>query len=211
MPSQIDDQIRALVDSGAPSITLEEVDALRSHAAPHRRSKRAFVSVGIAAAVVIAIVASVLAVRVNDNDKGSVRPADQPPTTLTEPETTPVQGEPAVWVLPDASAVTPDSREFTADVTRLACSSGVTGSVLQPTIREEAERVVITFTVEPLPSGGGSTCIGGPPVPTIVRLKNPIGQRQLVDGACEPGGAAVTTAYCNVGFADPVRWRPATP
>jgi hypothetical protein len=167
--------------------------------------------VGIAAALVVAIVASVVVVRASDNDgKGTVKPADQPPTTLVEPETTPAQGDPAVWVLPDPNALTPDSREFTADVTRLACSSGVTGTVLEPTIQEDADRVVVTFTVEPRPTGS-AFCNGGPPVPTVVHLKNPIGQRQLVDGSCEPGGAAVTTAFCNAEFADPVRWRPSTP
>jgi hypothetical protein len=56
MPSQIEDQIRVLVDIGAPPITLAEVDALRAHVAPRRRSKRPLVVVAIAALILLVVV-----------------------------------------------------------------------------------------------------------------------------------------------------------
>ena len=140
-------------------------------------------------------------------DKGSATSAPSPSTTSTEPESASGDGEAAVWVIRDAHSVSTESKEFTADVTGLGCNDGVTGTVLRPTIREDAAQIVVTFTVEPV-SPGAHTCPGNNFVPTVIKLQDPIGQRQLVDGACDPGGAAVSTAWCRVEFADPVRWSP---
>jgi hypothetical protein len=133
--------------------------------------------------------------------------APSPSTTSSEPQSTSGKGAAAIWVIRDAHSVAADAKEFTADVTRLGCNGGVTGTVLPPTVREDTERVVVTFTVEPV-SPGAHTCPGNAFVPTVVKLQGPIGQRQLVDGACDPGGAAASTAWCQVDSADPVRWSP---
>jgi hypothetical protein len=113
----------------------------------------------------------------------------------------------AVWVIRDPQPVSTDSTQFTADVVGLDCNEGVTGRVLPPTIREDAAQITVTFTVvAPIP--GAHTCPGNKAVPTVVTLTGPIGQRKLVDGACDPGGAAVSTAFCKDEYANPVRWSP---
>jgi hypothetical protein len=130
-------------------------------------------------------------------------------TTVAQAPASGADGSPAVWVIQDPQSVSAAASEFTAEVSGLECSGGETGTVRQPTIRETASQIVVTFTVEkPNSSGGAATCPGNRPVPTVVRLEAPIGQRALVDGACDPGGAAATTAWCMADFANPVRWAP---
>ena len=141
------------------------------------------------------------------HDQRSVTPTHSPTTTGTGPESASAHVAAGVWVIGDPHSVATASKEFTADVMGLQCSDGVTGTVLRPTIREDAAQVVVTFSVE-APSPGAHTCPGNNRVPTLVELQDPIGQRQLVDGACDPGGAAVSTAWCRDEFANPVRWRP---
>jgi hypothetical protein len=139
--------------------------------------------------------------------RSRITPTHSPSTTNTAPDSASAQGEAAVWVIEDPHSVSTESKEFTADVMRLGCSGGVTGTVLRPTIREDAAQIVVTFAVDALPPGA-QTCPGNNRVPTVVKLREPIGQRQLVDGACDPGGAAASTAWCRPEFANPVRWQP---
>jgi hypothetical protein len=130
-------------------------------------------------------------------------------STVAQPSASGADGSPAVWVIQNPQSVSAAASEFTAEVSGLECSGGETGTVREPTIRETASQIVVTFTVaKPNSSSGAATCQGNPLVPTVVRLKEPIGQRELVDGACDPGGAAATTAWCMADFANPVRWAP---
>jgi hypothetical protein len=115
----------------------------------------------------------------------------------------------AAWFIDRNSAVSAASTEFTADVVRLSCSGGVIGTVQQPSIHEDAAQVVVTFMVEAMPPGNYA-CPGNGRVPTVVQLHDPIGQRQLVDGACLPGGAAVSTSDCVAAPAGPIRWQPSS-
>ena len=85
-----------------------------------------------------------------------------------------------------------------------ACSGGETGPVLEPVVHMDDERIKVTFAVESLPPGGYE-CPGNDAVPHVVVLDEPVGDRELVDGACLSGEAA-TTAPCV--DEDPVRWRP---
>jgi hypothetical protein len=112
-------------------------------------------------------------------------------------------GNIGTWQLLNAAEVTPESTTLQLGVTRLECSSGVTGTVLDPRVRVEQERIVIRTDVEPLPPGG-YTCQGNDVVPVTVELNEPIGKRELVDAACL-GGRAVNTAPCTDNG---VRWRP---
>jgi hypothetical protein len=127
-----------------------------------------------------------------------------------------VAGDPAVWMTasgwaaanylpPVAEAVTSESSTFTAQVTRLGCSSGITGEVLAPEIVLSETEIVVTFSVDPLPQDRNYACPGNDLVPDVVELGEAIGPRQLVDGACLPGGAAETTTLCADGA---VRWHP---
>jgi hypothetical protein len=45
----------------------------------------------------------------------------------------------------------------------------------------EPDRVVVIFTVDPLPDGA-YTCPGNPPTGVTVELSEPLGDRQLLDG-----------------------------
>ncbi len=108
-------------------------------------------------------------------------------------------GETATWVLLDP-AVGPESTSLTVGVTRLACAGGVTGTVLPPVVEAGDGQVVITIGVEPL-GPGGHDCQGNDVVEYVVELPEPLGDRDLVDGACL-AGEAVGTAACSDG---PVR------
>jgi hypothetical protein len=138
----------------------------------------------------------------------SSRPTAPTSSEPTSTEPTPVAraGATAIWTIgPDdggAQHLTSQSTSFTAYVSRLACSGGQTGTVLEPTIDRSETDVTVTFTVEALPPGA-YTCPGSPPVPFTVDLGLPIGNRRLIDGACRPGSDAATTSWC-VGGA--VRW-----
>lgn len=87
----------------------------------------------------------------------------------------------AVWWADPAHPPTAAARTFTALVSRAACDDGKTGPVHDPSVRELADRVIVTFTLDPLPRGV-HTCQGVPPVPHLVRLTQPVGDRVLLDG-----------------------------
>jgi hypothetical protein len=127
-----------------------------------------------------------------------------PPSISAPPSSASGRGDPAVWSISSHDDVTSASRSFTAYVTRLGCNGGVTGEVLRPTVDERDTLIVVTFTVKPA-APGAHTCQGNPRVPIAVDLGEAIGERQLVDGACDPGEAAATTAFCVDGS---VRWKP---
>jgi hypothetical protein len=110
------------------------------------------------------------------------------------------RGDPAVWVLVNPATVTATTTRFTIGVTRLDCSSGVTGQPLTPWVTYEDQRVVIVAEVTPHIDRG--RCQGNPPVPVLVELSEPIGDRDLVDGACIDHGPAVHASACT----EPVRW-----
>ena len=112
-------------------------------------------------------------------------------------------GDIGTWELLNSTEVTSFSITLQLGVTRLECASGVTGTVLDPRVQVEQERIVIRTDVEPLPPGG-YTCQGNDAVPVTVELNEPIGKRELVDAACL-GGRAVNTAPCTDNG---VRWRP---
>ena len=67
----------------------------------------------------------------------------------------------------------------------------------------DEEQIVVTMSVEPLPSGD-YTCPGNKAEPYVVELDGAIGERQLVDGACL-SGEAVSTSTCSDSA---VRWSP---
>jgi hypothetical protein len=92
-------------------------------------------------------------------------------------------GTTAVWEADPSDPPTATGRQFTALVTRLACSGGVTGPVRDPKVVEGTDRIVVTFTLNALPEGAYN-CLGGRPVPHAVRLTRPLGHRVIVDGAC---------------------------
>lgn len=114
----------------------------------------------------------------------------------------PTSGEAATWET--RTALTSSSSFFTAHVSRLECSSGVTGDVLAPEVEYAAERVVVTFEVAENDEGDAS-CQSNAPVSYDVVLEEPLGDRLLVDGGCLPGAEAASTGLCG---RDGTRWPP---
>ncbi len=117
-------------------------------------------------------------------------------------------GDTATWnvgpPVGPAQQITSRSTSFTAYVSRLSCSGGQTGTVLEPTIDRGEANITVTFTVAALPPGA-YTCQGNRPAPFAVDLGQPIGNRRLIDGACHAGAQAATTSWCADGA---VRWQP---
>lgn len=112
-------------------------------------------------------------------------------------------GDAATWDVHAENSPTGYARTFTAYVTRLGCSNGRTGDVLTPIVRRSQTEVVVTFTVAA--TSGFQLCPSNDAVPVVVDIGEPIGHRVLVDGACGPGGAALSLPPCHHGG---TRWTP---
>lgn len=133
----------------------------------------------------------------------------EPSINVSVPSTIPtdeIAGDTATWTVGGDVPPSSLSASFTAMVTRLDCSDGVTGQVLDPVIEAGADQVVITFSVAPLDPALEYTCPSNDAAPVSVRLDEPLGERTLVDGACLGDSAASQTAACETGS---VRWQPA--
>jgi hypothetical protein len=135
---------------------------------------------------------------------GGSAPTVEAPTTTThaEPDSAPEPGDAAVWDVDPAALPSANSTSFTANVSRLGCNGGMTGTVLRPGVRLEETRIVITFTVEADPDGGD--CPSNDWVPYQVDLGEPIGSRALVDGSCIDESEAATTSHCSEDAG--IRW-----
>lgn len=131
---------------------------------------------------------------------------DPSPASTTTTTTTVAQpkGEVATWRIESAEDVAGNATSFPANVSRLGCNDGETGEVLAPTIELDASQIVVTFTVAPA-EPGGHTCPSNDIVKFVVDVGEPIGNRELVDGACRNGSDAATTSWCADGA---VRWAP---
>lgn len=149
----------------------------------------------IAAALTLLVLVTGCAVE--DSEGGS--PSPSPLGRDTAPP--PPLGDTATWELLDPAGVNPTSQWLQVDVTRLNCSGGETGEVLEPQASYDDERIVIRTDVEKLPDGNYD-CQGNDVVPAEVHLDQPIGSRDLVDAACLEGEAAETAACAESA----VRW-----
>jgi hypothetical protein len=93
----------------------------------------------------------------------------------------------AEWVLdPDVPPPGPDAATFGALVTERACASGKPmGDRLQPPFIAYGEaEVIVVFGARP--QRGGQDCQGNPPSAVTVDLREPLGDRRLVDGSVFP-------------------------
>lgn len=97
---------------------------------------------------------------------------------------------PAVWELASERRLDDSATSFTVLVSRLGCNSGVTGTVNSPTIVLFETEVVVTFSVSP-GEPEIADCRGNDQIPYEVTLPEPLGERVLIDGACEKGGGLV--------------------
>ncbi|MFB2581393.1 hypothetical protein ACEXQD_09080 [Herbiconiux sp. P15] len=162
-----------------------------SRTARPERSARLRVAATASAAVVVVAIAAAAVTVAGLGLTGAPLAADPSPTSsaASGPQT---EGEPAVWFLADPSSVNPDSTSLDVDVTRMACSSGVTGDTLEPVVTYTEASVVIRIDVAPL-ALGDATCVGNESVPVVVELSEPLGDRTLIDGSCDRPGARGTS------------------
>ncbi len=90
------------------------------------------------------------------------------------------------WLDPAAGPVGPTTRKLQALVHEDACASGraPVGRVVPPLIAYGDDAVVVVVGVGPLP--GGQDCPGAPPAPYTIELREPLGNRALLDGGIVP-------------------------
>lgn len=100
-------------------------------------------------------------------------------------------GDPATWEL-RSDDLTVDSQVLEIAVSRVACSGGETGEVLEPQVTYDEDRIIVQVDVAPL-GAGDYTCPGNDAVPVSVQLAEPLGDRELVDGACLDGDTTRTS------------------
>lgn len=92
----------------------------------------------------------------------------------------------ASWML-DGNAPRAGDSEFKALVLEMSCASGQSaeGRIAPPTILYEPERILVIIAVRPPPEKV-QTCQMNPQTPYVVRLREPIGNRRLLDGSFAP-------------------------
>lgn len=93
----------------------------------------------------------------------------------------------ATWRLPRDEAIGPGTTVFRARVTEIPCVGGQpSDDRLQPPIVVYGEEtVLVAFVVTP-PADGGGDCPGNPPASVEVELREPLGNRILLDGGVLP-------------------------
>lgn len=93
---------------------------------------------------------------------------------------------PAHWELAPGEALTTTSQVFRVLVTELECASGASpeGRVVPAAMLRYDDSLVVVFGVKPL--SGAQTCQPGPPAEVTVDLGEPLGERELMDGAVFP-------------------------
>lgn len=151
----------------------------------------------LAACVGVGLVLSACAVESPGTNRGS----QESVVSRGGPDQEQPGGDVASWLLSEDQLLDPTTSFLVLDVTRLGCSGGVTGSVLDPVVVYEPDRVVIRTDVEPV--GGANDCQGNDAVAVEIALDESLGMRELVDAACLHG-EAVGTAACPGA----VRWAP---
>lgn len=93
----------------------------------------------------------------------------------------------AEWVLdPAVPRPGPETRSFTALVTERSCSSGRSpdGRIAPPFFSYGTDAILVVFGVRPLP--GNRDCPGAPSGRVGFELREPLGDRRLLDGAFFP-------------------------
>jgi hypothetical protein len=174
-----------------------------------RRRRRATVASGALALLLAVGIGTAVWAGTGGEEEGRTVVAGPGPPGTTAPEAPPAEpepGDPAVWSIDPGAPPLATASSFTALVSRLGCNSGTTGEVLRPGVVVTETEVVVRFTVSPI-GNGPNLCPANDYVPYEVEVGQPIGDRSLVDGACEVDPEAAGTA-CLDGR---VRWRPPPP
>lgn len=137
--------------------------------------------------------------------KASDAPSAPATSEITSTSMADAPGTLAVWQLAADATVGPDSTNVEIEVTRVECASNFTGEAFAPVVTVSDDRVTIETTVESLAPGAAAECPSNPWVPLTVELPEPLGERLLVDAACEIDATIATTSYCDD---EGIRWQP---
>lgn len=203
----LEDRLRAGLHRRAHAIPLDlDADREASLAVGRRRRRTGRVAAG-AGAIVAAVVLGVGSMAIRDEPEDALFVTEPGPvTTSATTPTTPDYETAATWEL-DPSAPPPEMAQSQVRVLvhGIACSGSRKRTLRPPRVQVEDERVVVTFSAEPLPRGTYS-CPGIPGQPYTVDVGQPIGNRRLVDGICLHSGPLVETSYCETDRG--VRWTP---
>ena len=102
------------------------------------------------------------------------------------------------WTLdPDVPAPAADATTFTALVTETECTSGqaMGARLLPPSITYGEEEVLVVFAAQPQISKGFATCPSNPPARVVVELREPLGDRRLLDAGVFPPAEPVAPEF----------------
>lgn len=102
---------------------------------------------------------------------------------------------PAWWELAPSPTLDSNATTLSVLVSRRGCNDGVTGTVNDPEMTFTDTDIVITFTVSP-GEPSSATCPGNDQVDHEISLPEPVGGRQLRDGACASEDAR-GTIFCD--------------
>lgn len=130
---------------------------------------------------------------------GEGAPGAHGPSRSLSPEQV-VEESLATWELTHPGEINNEDATVEISVTRLGCANGETGEISAVDIDRGDDAIYVRASVEPL-YGSAYNCLGDDAVETEVDLGGQIGDRELVDGACEHPRAE-TTASCDTV----VRW-----
>jgi hypothetical protein len=103
----------------------------------------------------------------------------------------------ATWVLdPDAPPPGADATTFAALVSERTCTSGqpMGGRLRPPSISYSPTSVVVVFAALPL-EGNAFNCPSNPATRVVVELREPLGPRDLLDGAFFPPAEPVAPEF----------------
>lgn len=103
----------------------------------------------------------------------------------------------ATWVLdPDAPPPDADATTFAALVTERTCTSGqpMGGRLQPPSISYGRESILVVFAARPL-QGDAFDCPSNPSTRVVLELREPLGERVLLDGGFFPPAEPVEPAF----------------
>jgi hypothetical protein len=102
------------------------------------------------------------------------------------------------WFLdPDVPAPAANATTITALVTETDCTSGqaMGGRLLPPSITYGQESVFVVFAALPQVNKGFATCPSNPPSRVVVTLREPLGDRRLLDAGVFPPAEPVAPEF----------------
>ena len=130
---------------------------------------------------VFAVLAAVLA-GCDTSPSPEIADGEQSPGRTLAPEETTPSPEIADWEPAPAETLTAETQTVEILVHERACASGDTaeGRITEPDVDYRDDAVVVTIRVQP--KSGVQECPANPTTPYTLQLKEPLGDRELLEG-----------------------------